>query len=231
MNKTLPLFERFRAFQGEGVHMGRPAFFIRTYGCPVKCPWCDSAGTWHKDFVPKDIQRMEVAQLVEEALQAAPEFVVITGGEPTVHDLMPLAVEMAEHGLAVHLETSGAFPFDADLFAWVTLSPKRWKMPLAENYVLADEFKLIIENPIDIKFYTHPTEAQLTELHSRPIWLHPEWSQRENPVVLNAICQAVETGGGLYRAGCQLHKYYRVDQRDNRTRPNVPLGGNPEKGY
>ena len=231
MNKLYPTHERFKAFQGEGIHMGRPAFFIRTYGCPVKCPFCDSAGTWHPQFVPKDIERLSVEQLVQEAAETLCEFVVITGGEPTVHDLTALVTGLAERGIPSHLETSGAFEFDGMMFDWVTLSPKRWKMPLEQNYEQANEFKLIIEKPEDIRFYTHPIEEHCHSLGTTPIWLHPEWSQRENSEVLGAICEAVEKGGGLYRAGWQLHKCYRVDQRDNRTRANVPLGGNPEKGY
>ncbi len=231
---TYPIHERFRAFQGEGVHMGRPAFFIRTFGCPISCPWCDSAGTWHKDWVPDDIPRMHLRNLVEEALQEPRvEFVVITGGEPTVHNLQPLVHELHEHQMPVHLETSGAFEIKAP-FDWITLSPKKWKMPLDSSIWQADEFKVIVEFPEDIPFYTDALEQSFTRAGSRipvPIWLHPEWSHREDPVVLKAIVDAVVNGRGLYRAGWQIHKGYRVDQQDNRVRPAVPLGGQPEKGF
>src|SRR5690606_10755697 len=50
-----PVHEQFHTWQGEGVHMGRSAYFIRTFGCPVKCPWCDSAGTWHPDHIPAKV--------------------------------------------------------------------------------------------------------------------------------------------------------------------------------
>ena len=60
MSKHIPIHEVFYAFQGEGVHMGKSAFFIRTFGCPLHCPWCDSAGTWHKDFIPKQIDKIDV---------------------------------------------------------------------------------------------------------------------------------------------------------------------------
>src|SRR5262245_11713972 len=122
-----PVHERFHTFQGEGVHMGRPAFFVRTFGCPVHCPWCDSAGTWHPDWVlPDQVQKMTDVELVKEAEQGSPEFMVVTGGEPTVHDLAPLVNTCRENGLPVHLETSGAFALRAE-FDWVTLSPKKWK--------------------------------------------------------------------------------------------------------
>lgn len=227
-----PVHEMFRAFQGEGMHTGRSAFFVRLFGCPVKCPWCDSAGTWHPKHVPKDITKWSSQDLVFAALSGSrPEFVVLTGGEPTVHNLLPLTEAFDNADLPVHLETSGAFPIRGK-FRWITLSPKRWKMPLAESVQQADEFKVIVEKPADILFYTHALE-NVFEPSSipAPIWLHPEWSQRDNPKVLKSICEAVEACPGVYRAGWQLHKLYRVDQLDNRSRPPVPLGGDPSKGY
>lgn len=228
---TIPTFERFRAFQGEGIHMGRPAFFIRTYGCPLHCPYCDSAGTWHKDYVPKDVERISTDRLQTEALEEPRvEFVVITGGEPAVHDLQPLVDKLNSANLPVHIETSGTFRLPEHL-RWVTMSPKRWKLPPVNIIQQADEFKFIIEKPDDIYFYTSVVMKAYPDEIPVPIWLHPEWSQRENPTVLKSICQAVVGGRGRYRAGWQIHKGYKVDQGDNRSRPSVPLGGNPKKGF
>ena len=38
--------EKFLSFQGEGIHSGRRAYFIRLFGCNVKCGWCDSKSAW-----------------------------------------------------------------------------------------------------------------------------------------------------------------------------------------
>jgi len=239
---TYPIHERFHAFQGEGVHMGRSSFFIRTFGCPVHCPWCDSAGTWHKDWVPKGVERISVGQLVQEAKDCGAEFVVITGGEPTVHDLNPLCMEMREAGLDVHLETCGAFEFDRMAFDWVTLSPKWAKLPSAENLRHASELKIIVEDPTSIDAW----DKKLCEIAGAddiedalrgainpdtPIWLHPEWSQRENPDVLQKIAKHIKEYGDPFRAGWQLHKLYSVDGLDERAGSLAPLGGNPELGY
>ena len=64
--RPLPIHERFFTWQGEGVHTGRSAYFIRLQGCPVKCPWCDSAGTWHPDWVPKDVEKISPKTLAED---------------------------------------------------------------------------------------------------------------------------------------------------------------------
>jgi 7-carboxy-7-deazaguanine synthase len=226
---TYPVHEMFHTFQGEGVHMGRAAFFVRLFGCPVHCPFCDSAGTWHKDWVPKDVERMGPCQIAAEAAGSGAPLVVVTGGEPAVHDLTPLVIELVGKGLKVHLETSGGFPIKGG-FDWVTLSPKKWKPPLMANVRRADEFKLIIETPDDIGFYLDLLRSD-GSLGLRPIWLHPEWSHRDDKEVLDAISEKVKRGQGILRAGWQLHKLYKTDALDPRSRPLVPLGGVKEKGY
>ena len=238
MSATLPIHEMFMTFQGEGVHMGKPAFFLRTFGCPVKCPWCDSAGTWHPDYIPKDIMRATTAQLLNQIMtsRGAAQIVVITGGEPAIHDLTELTQKLNAANFATHLETSGAFPIKGD-FNWITLSPKRWKTPLAENVTKAHEFKIIVGEMAaqDIDYYLHLLiQLGLRGISSgrRPIWLHPEWSQHKNPYVLKAIGEAVKHSRvDDLRAGWQLHKLYAVDAQDPRSRPIVPLGGNPLFGF
>ena len=80
--KPLPVNERFHTWQGEGVHTGKSAYFIRLQGCPVKCAWCDSAGTWHPDWVPKDVEKISPKTLAEDALTSGCEIVVLTGENP-----------------------------------------------------------------------------------------------------------------------------------------------------
>jgi len=226
MPPLLPINETFHAWQGEGCHMGRSAFFIRTQGCPVRCPWCDAAGTWHSDYVPEAIERMAVDELVLRAQSARPEFVVITGGEPAVHDLAPLTAALQAANLPAHIETCGGYELHGR-FDWITLSPKWWQLPLLENLRAAHEIKLIVENE-------HSIDNWLAELGDalvgQPVWLHPEWSQRENPAVLNAISQTVKQRGAPFRAGFQIHRLFNVDALDARSRPPVPLGGDPQQG-
>lgn len=216
--------------------MGRRAFFIRTIGCPVQCPWCDSAGTWHPDWKPEKKNLMSVSQLVEEALVGEPAIVVVTGGEPTIFDLTPLCAAMYDAGLPIHLETSGAFPIKGR-FDWITVSPKKWKLPILDATLMASEFKIIVEKPSDIEYYLNLITVALQHNQIkgyRPIvWLHPEWSQHNNPEVLNAISDFVTTHKLPWpiRAGYQMHKLYKVDALDKRSAKLVPLGGDVNRGY
>jgi organic radical activating enzyme len=204
---TLPIHEHFYSFQGEGVHMGRAAYFIRTMGCPIQCPWCDSAGTWHPAHLPKRVERHTHDELAHWASQTKANFAVITGGEPTVHDLRPLTQALHAKGLPTHLETSGAYPIKGDI-DWVTLSPKTRKLPLAAIVQRAQEIKLIIDTPDAIGFWLDYLKA--FRLERTPIWLHPEWSVAQDPSLLQAIAQVVTQQGQSLRAGYQMHKLYAV---------------------
>lgn len=227
-----PVCERFYTWQGEGVHLGRAAYFIRLYGCPQACPWCDSAGTWHPSYGPAGVALLDAGQLSEAARAASPDgaITVITGGEPILFDLGPLTSALHSIGRRVHLETSGIAPLRGAV-DWLTLSPKPAQTPpLPEVVARANEVKIIVHDPADIA-------AGLAALEGLPqeavIWLHPEWSRaRERDArVLNAITEAVKANPRL-RAGYQMHKLYRADDLDVHSdkRP-IPLGGNLSLGF
>ncbi len=222
-----PVYERFLTWQGEGVHLGRKAAFIRLYGCPVHCPWCDSAGTWHQDHVPAHLLKETAEELVSWVVSTGAGICVITGGEPTIYDLDPLVSELTRVGVRSHLETSGGFPITGNL-DWITLSPKRWQLPLDENLVKADEIKVIVDQPGAIGYWEDSLRGKV---RTDSIWLHPEWSSRSDPAVIRAINEAVLAQRLPYRAGFQLHKLYRVDESSAGSRPPVPLGGVQSRGY
>ena len=219
----LPVYERFHSWQGEGEHVGRSAFFIRLHGCPVHCPWCDSAGTWHPKHKPDSIDNISSQDLADEAFLASPEIVVITGGEPAIHDLFGLSYQLKSRNLPVHLETCGAYPISGEM-DWITISPKWAAPPISETLELADEFKIIVEGEDCISRWE---ESLSLKKRDRTIWLHPEWSKSKDPVVLQSISDWVKENGHPFRAGFQLHKLYDVDQLDKRSRPDVSLSNIP----
>jgi organic radical activating enzyme len=227
MAELYPVNETFLSWQGEGVHMGRKAFFIRLQGCPVKCSWCDSASTWHPQYVPKNIRKASPDELAKEAVESKPDFVVFTGGEPCVHDLVPLLNALKAVKLKVHLETCGAYMIPEGL-DWVTVSPKWAKLPVAESLAKADEVKLIIEAADSAQKWTAAVGGAWL---AKSVWLHPEWSRRADSSILKAITDFVKANGAPYRAGWQVHKPYMADSLDARARPPAPLGGDPGLGF
>jgi organic radical activating enzyme len=227
MVELYPVNETFLSWQGEGVHMGRKAFFIRLQGCPVKCTWCDSASTWHPQYVPKNIRKASADELAKEAGEAKPDFVVLTGGEPCVHNLVPLVNALKAAKLNVHLETCGAYEIPEGL-DWVTVSPKWAKLPVAESLAKADEVKLIIESADSAEKWTAAVGGAWA---AKSVWLHPEWSRRADSSILKAITDFVKANGAPFRAGWQVHKPYMADSLDARARPPAPLGGDPGLGF
>lgn len=141
---TYPVMESFYTIQGEGVQVGRAAWFIRLGGCDVGCVWCDVKESWdaaaHPKFTPEE--------LVSEALKQSARFVVITGGEPAIYNLEPLTSALKEAGFEIAIETSGAYPLQGN-FDWICVSPKKFKAPLTTTLAEADELKVVIYNKSD----------------------------------------------------------------------------------
>jgi len=193
-----PLVETFHSLQGEGSWAGTSAFFIRLGGCTVHCPWCDQKETWPLQGYPQQSPQ-ELGQL---ALIHRPQFVVITGGEPLLHNLSPLTTELHRLGLRCHLETSGAQPLTGE-FDWITLSPKSYQPPRPDCYEHIQELKMVIAQTEDLEW----AEAQSKRVgESIPRYLQPEWSNLDIlPQVFDYIL-----ANPLWRLSLQIHKYLGV---------------------
>lgn len=217
--KHYPIYEWFHSFQGEGTHMGRSAFFIRTYGCPIQCPWCDSMGTWHPHHKPAKVDKYTPERLLNIAQSCKADFAVLTGGEPTIFNLHPLTETFKQADIKIHLETSGAFPIQG-VFDWITLSPKWQKLPMKENLQRANEIKIIVDHKDSISQWWKYLQDAITTEH---VWLHPEWSLSNKQEILNTITQWIKDHGSPFRAGYQIHKAYQADALDLDTRRNDSL--------
>lgn len=154
---TLPVVETFHSLQGEGIHAGRSAFFIRLGGCTVGCTWCDTKHSWPAATHPS----RGLDDLGREAAEAAATgagFVVITGGEPLHYQLDELCQALNEQimlkvgtPLPLHLETSGVDPLSGS-FDWITLSPKSHNPPTATLLGRCDELKVVVHDANDLDF-------------------------------------------------------------------------------
>ena len=192
-----PVAETFLSIQGEGIHAGRRAFFIRLAGCPVRCPWCDTKDSWNAEGFEK-ISASGIAERVGNA-----EMAVITGGEPCSRNLESLVKSLKSKGVAVHLETSGVFPVVS--VDWVSLSPKLFRPPIRSALEIADELKCVVSRPEEILEYS---EFAKFAKNAKAVWLNPEWSKSDDRRLLSAITDFVMSNGGVFRAGWQMHKNY-----------------------
>jgi len=195
---TYPIVETFHSVQGEGAWMGVNAFFIRLAGCDVCCPWCDTKNSWNASAHPQ----RNLKDLSQEVKAANPAIVVVTGGEPLMHDLNPLCDRLKQLGKRIHLETSGGHPFSGQ-FDWVTFSPKRFKQPDPSIYPVADELKVVVVDAEDLKW----AEMQASKTAKTALkYLQPEWSKKESQNV--AIEYVLEHPD--WRISLQTHKFLGV---------------------
>ncbi len=191
--------EHFYTLQGEGLHTGKAAYFVRLGGCDVGCVWCDVKDSWDADKHPK----MTVEEITSIAAKNPGRIAVITGGEPAMHNLTALCDGLHACGFSTHIETSGAHPLSGAL-DWITLSPKKFKAPLDECLEVADELKVVI---------FHHSDFEWAEEHAAKVgpecllYLQPEWSKREKitPLIIDYIQKHPE-----WQLSLQTHKYINI---------------------
>ncbi len=197
-SKKIPLMEDFYTIQGEGVHTGKPAYFIRTAGCDVNCWWCDVKESWEESEHPT----VRVGDIVERATESGAGIAVITGGEPLLHDLDPLTLSLREAGLKTHIETSGSSPLSGYL-DWITLSPKRFKEPLDEIFPYVDELKVVVLTRKDLE-WAEKNAARCPD--DTELLLQPEW---DTPSSMDLIVDYVKEHP-QWRISLQTHKFLGV---------------------
>jgi 7-carboxy-7-deazaguanine synthase len=118
---SLPVNELFRSLQGEGKLAGTPSVFVRTSGCNLRCWFCDS---YHTSWEPTGAQ-VTLEEIVDtvESFEAA-DHVVLTGGEPLVHEeCVTLLEELSDRGYHTTVETNGTIYRDAPVDL-ASVSPK-----------------------------------------------------------------------------------------------------------
>ncbi|WP_049983372.1 7-carboxy-7-deazaguanine synthase QueE [Halorubrum sp. BV1] len=117
----LPINEVFYSLQGEGTLAGVPSVFVRTAGCNLRCWFCDS---YHTSWEPTGAWR-DVDSIVEEVQShERATHVVLTGGEPLIHEASVELVErLAAEGYHTTVETNGTIYRDAPIDL-ASISPK-----------------------------------------------------------------------------------------------------------
>ena len=160
--------EIFKSIQGEGPNFGKPAIFLRTAQCNLKCTWCDTKYTWdwkNYDF-QKEVKEMTIDEVKDAILDLEVKHLVITGGEPLLQqdDLADL-LSFLKPDFYVEVETNCTIlpnKMLTDLIDQWNVSPKTKNsgnpLELCENnecyYFFANQencfFKYVVENESDI---------------------------------------------------------------------------------
>lgn len=162
----------FYSIQGEGVHAGAPAVFVRFGNCNLRCVWCDTKYAW------KDNKEISIPVLCREIRKFKNcRHLVITGGEPMLQQDAIRAIRKAFPDYYIEVETNGSQRVecfkDVDLFTVSYKTSASGNMP----YMLKTKnkkciYKFVIKDKKDfaeigkiIKKYALPKSK---------IWLMPE---------------------------------------------------------
>src|SRR6266404_4354675 len=99
----LLIHEIYRSVQGESTFAGLPCVFVRLAVCDARCVWCDSPHAFTQGTLRTP------AEILQQVRSYDCPLVEITGGEPLLQEeVFGLMAELADRGMTVLLETSGA---------------------------------------------------------------------------------------------------------------------------
>ena len=150
---TYSVKEMFLTLQGEGVHAGRRAVFVRFAGCNLwtgreadrataVCRFCDT------DFVGTDGigggKFADAAALVDAVedqwgSDRMRRFVVLTGGEPMLQIDDALVAALHDAGFMIAIESNGTIAAHPGI-DWICISPKAGSEVVQRH---GDELKLV----------------------------------------------------------------------------------------
>src|SRR6185295_5947600 len=127
--KPFRINEIFLSVQGEGIHVGERTVFVRLYGCPLRCVWCDQPEALTTSGIGKFDTMAPEAVLERVRSFPAVRRLCLTGGEPLIaptNSLAWLLDELRAAGWWISVETSGARVVEPllDRIDFWTISPK-----------------------------------------------------------------------------------------------------------
>ena len=215
MDGMLNLDEVFVSIQGESTDAGLPCVFVRLFGCPIKCSYCDQP----QDY--KNRKRISIGNLINKIQHYHINYVCITGGEPLIqwNSLYPLVLELVSQGYKVSIETSGCVPIDPDPYNRSFKYVMDVKCPSSDvshknvldnlmNLQLKDEVKFVISDEEDYRFMrkvlnSYPTPAK--------ILVSPCFDKDMKPMIGNELVQWLIRDRLLnVRVQIQMHKVLGV---------------------
>jgi organic radical activating enzyme len=197
MQPLYPVLEIFQSIQGEGANAGMFCNFVRLAGCPNKCSFCDTE-------VNGPFTALSPDEIVSKLQAQMP--VVITGGEPMIHDLHPLQ-EAIPSSCPMFLETSASIKpqglTSMDLFSWISVSPKKGH-PVHD--LRANEVKWLVP-----EWSLEEIQWHLADLHFlQPVNYITALNRANVRQCLDMLANAPRAEGMSIRLSIQLHKILGV---------------------
>ena len=153
--------EIFVALNGESTFAGLRTVFIRTFGCSLRCDFCDTMyAVEGNEFV-----EMTIDEILEKIKPYECPRITITGGEPLQQSgAIELVKKLVHEGYHVEIETNGAVPVDDVAFMPGVTLTMDWKCPSSKmnKKMLESNLEMLSEDDV-IKFVVG-TDEDLEEV-------------------------------------------------------------------
>ena len=201
--------EIFKSIDGEGSRAGYPATFIRTFGCPLRCKYCDSLYA----IEGTDYKEMSVDEVIDQVASFGLGRITLTGGEPLIQkDALELVKRLSQKGYSVQIETSGAVDFSPYLSVPNVMITMDWKsiysgmsgrmlsnlLPLLRP---TDIIKFVVANKEDLE--QMKGIVSLRDMYAQ-VFISPVFGQIEPKDIVDYI---LDNNLQNCRVQLQLHKY------------------------
>jgi organic radical activating enzyme len=146
---------------------------------------------------------MSIDAIADLTQNSGTKIAVITGGEPTMHDLTALTQAIQNLQIRTHIETSGTNPISGD-WDWICFSPKRFKKPLEMYFELSHELKVVIAHKNDLR-WAKEFEAKMHK--NCKLYIQPEWDNRQE---MTNLCIDFIKENPNWSLSLQTHKYIDI---------------------
>lgn len=199
---SLNINNLFFTVQGEGLHSGRSALFVRMPYCNLACPWCDTEFNTHTSWTEERFRTFAISERTR--------FAVITGGEPMMNKHTPKVIEiLKELGYYIACETNGNFPI-LEGIDFVTCSPKSdSEKKFGEPYYVhpdafdkVSEFKYVVDEGFNFSVLNRHSIND-----GRRYSLSPEFNKMDQSLI--KIQEYIKDNPG-WRISLQTHKFMKI---------------------
>jgi 7-carboxy-7-deazaguanine synthase len=202
----LLIHEIYRSIQGESTFAGLPCVFVRLAVCNSRCTWCDTPHAFNQG------DPVSLEEVIERVRNFECPLVEVTGGEPLLQEeVHPLMSQLADIGLTVLLETSGALDVAAvDRRVAIIMDLKcpdsgecegnRWQN--LDRLKPTDQIKFVIASARDFEWAAQTIRRH--ELERRfQVLLSPAFPDVQPVQLTNWLLES----GLQVRMQLQMHKY------------------------
>jgi organic radical activating enzyme len=198
MTKTYLINEWFYSLQGEGVRAGTANLFLRFSACNLQCSKetegfdCDTEFTSGKKFTASEI----LGHL--QALKAETDWIVLTGGEPSLQLDDDLIDRLRAEGYKLAIETNGTNLISPKI-DWITVSPKSAEHTLKQK--IAHEVKYV---------RAHGMQIPKTSIEAQHYLISPAFEGDRLPRENLEWCIQLVKENPRWRLSLQTHKFLQI---------------------